>query len=248
MGTSVTLTAFVAARIQERIATGEYHPGDQLPNESMLAEAYQVSRAVVRDATKILVGQGVLELVRGRGVFVKSSAGDRPPILPIPTVSSIQQLYETRRALELQIARSATVRATPSEIRKLERIVAAAEKWVSHDGSPGRLLSLDNEFHLQLARAAHNEVMLHLILQLEDLLVMARLHSLRIAGRPALSVQEHRRVVNHLIRRDPEGTSAAMYLHLTAVETSLLVPLQPENPSSPPPNTAASPMPPSPDG
>lgn len=177
---------------------------------------------MIRDATKILIGQNVLQVIRGRGVFVKQAAETVSPLLPIPNASSIRQLYETRRALEMQIARAAAIRASIREMRQLDRIVTQAEGLVKHSESSNRLLILDSRFHHALAEASHNEVMGHLVDQLEQLLVMARLQSLRIPGRPVVSVQEHRRIVDHIQRRDRDGAAAAMYLHLSEVEAALL--------------------------
>jgi len=68
-----TLAEQVAEAIKEAILAGEWEPGAALPTEPELAEAFGVSRAVVRDATRMLAARGLVEAQHGRGVFVTES-------------------------------------------------------------------------------------------------------------------------------------------------------------------------------
>ena len=68
-----TLAEQVAAQIKDAILEGTWGPGEALPTEPQLAEAYDVSRAVVRDATRMLAARGLVEAQHGRGVFVTES-------------------------------------------------------------------------------------------------------------------------------------------------------------------------------
>jgi GntR family transcriptional repressor for pyruvate dehydrogenase complex len=68
-----TLAEQVAGSIKEAILAGEWSPGEALPTEPELAQAFGVSRAVVRDATRMLAAQGLVEAHHGRGVFVTES-------------------------------------------------------------------------------------------------------------------------------------------------------------------------------
>jgi GntR family transcriptional regulator len=64
----------VARDIREKIQSGEYHAGDQLPSERDLVDSYGVSRPTIRDAVGLLRAEGVLVAEHGRGVFVKPPA------------------------------------------------------------------------------------------------------------------------------------------------------------------------------
>ncbi len=68
-----TLAEQVASTIKEAILDGQWQPGEALPTEPELSEAFGVSRAVVRDATRMLAAQGLVEAQHGRGVFVTES-------------------------------------------------------------------------------------------------------------------------------------------------------------------------------
>ncbi|MFE3175858.1 GntR family transcriptional regulator [Amycolatopsis sp. NPDC059090] len=77
----------VAADLREKIAAGQYAPGDQLPSERELVDVYSVSRPTVRDAVDVLRREGLVIAEHGRGVFV------RPP-------ASIQRIARSRLSKE----------------------------------------------------------------------------------------------------------------------------------------------------
>ncbi|MEI6451325.1 MAG: GntR family transcriptional regulator, partial [Actinomycetes bacterium] len=64
--------AQLARLLRERIAGGEYRPGDRLPSEAELCEAYRVSPMTVRRAVTLLIQEEVATTEQGRGTFVKS--------------------------------------------------------------------------------------------------------------------------------------------------------------------------------
>lgn len=71
-----TLAEQIAVQIKDAILAGEWQAGDALPTEPELAEGFGVSRAVVRDATRMLAARGLVEAQHGRGVFVTASQAE----------------------------------------------------------------------------------------------------------------------------------------------------------------------------
>lgn len=71
-----TLAEEVSGQIKESILGGEYPAGKALPTEPELAEQFGVSRAVIRDAVRMLAAQGLLDVQHGRGMFVTASLAD----------------------------------------------------------------------------------------------------------------------------------------------------------------------------
>ncbi len=67
------LSEQVADAIQTAVLAGEFNAGDALPTEPELSQAFGVSRAVIRDATRLLIARGLVEAQHGRGVFVTDS-------------------------------------------------------------------------------------------------------------------------------------------------------------------------------
>jgi DNA-binding FadR family transcriptional regulator len=71
-----TLAEEVSAQIKESILGGEYPAGQALPTEPELSEQFGVSRAVIRDAVRMLSAQGLIDVQHGRGMFVTASLID----------------------------------------------------------------------------------------------------------------------------------------------------------------------------
>jgi GntR family transcriptional regulator len=81
------LRVFEALRL--RIAAGEFPPGSRLPAEMELARAYAVSRVTVREALRMLQGEGLVEARHGLGHFVAERALIREPITELRSVSDL---------------------------------------------------------------------------------------------------------------------------------------------------------------
>ena len=128
-----SLSAQVAREIGRRIVSGSYAAGHLIEDEGALAERYQVSRSVIRDATKVLVGKGLLEVRRGIGTRVRARASwgllDDDVLAWFqsapPDDEFLQQLLDIRRVIEPKAARWAAERGSAEGI---DRIRAAVER------------------------------------------------------------------------------------------------------------------------
>jgi GntR family transcriptional regulator len=92
----------ISTLIKDGIATGRYHPGDQLPTEEALGELHGVSRVTVRRALKSLEQQGLIERTAGRGTFVSSRASVLN--LPAPIAPYLEKVAE-RRAMSKPVVK-----------------------------------------------------------------------------------------------------------------------------------------------
>ncbi|MGI5884829.1 MAG: GntR family transcriptional regulator [Candidatus Spyradocola sp.] len=68
----------LASLIRADIAAGRLRPGDKLPSESELVERYGVGRVTVREALALLVNEGLLLKLHGRGTFVRAAHAGQP--------------------------------------------------------------------------------------------------------------------------------------------------------------------------
>ena len=119
-GLAPSLATQIAREIGRRIVAGSYDVGDLLEDESALASRYQVSRSVIRDAAKILVGKGLLEVRRGIGTRVRER--HRWGLLDDDVlawhqsapanVDFLRQLMDLRLVIEPKAARWAAERGT----------------------------------------------------------------------------------------------------------------------------------------
>lgn len=118
----------VARELGRRIVAGTYEPGTLIDEENTLATRYQVSRVVIRDAVKILVGKGLLDVRRGIGTRVRArnqSSMLEDDVLAWhlsapPNPAFLKQLMEIRLAFEPKASRWAAERATDEDIAEIE--------------------------------------------------------------------------------------------------------------------------------
>ena len=115
-----SLTQQTADTIYKMITRGdEFQPGDQLPGENILSEKLGVSRATLREAIRILVMQGVLEVYRGKGTYIAADMkafGDYGLGEIQRMKINLKDLYEARLLFEPEIAAIACRRATEEEL------------------------------------------------------------------------------------------------------------------------------------
>lgn len=135
----MSITDSVVDRIREMIESGAYEVGEKLPTEAKLCEMLSVSRTSVREATRVLQTLGYVTLVPGKGAFVadlKPSDGGEENWFDVENVQ-FYDFMEVRMAIETLAVRLSVERATPKQIRALEKIHAAfLEANEKQDGLP----------------------------------------------------------------------------------------------------------------
>jgi len=214
--------AEVAAQIHRLIAEGRFKPDDHLPPERELAEVFGVSRTSVRDAIRVLETQGLVEPRHGEGTVVRHVPIDAivKPLAGALTASKdlTADLFDMRKMLEPPLARAAAFRATAEDVQALEEIVARQAASVPTGTTA---IDEDQAFHDRIATAAKNQVVLKTIAILMDLLRESRVRSAQAPGRAEKSLEGHRRILDAIRRRDPEGAAGEMRAHLEEIESVL---------------------------
>ena len=212
----------VAESLRQLIAEGRLRPGDALPPERDLAVRFGVSRVTVREALRELQLLGLVETRQGGGNYVAELSLENvlgPLSLVIQHHGSLRtELMDARAVFEPAIASLAASQATAQDLADLEAILARQSERVGR-GEPA--VEEDSEFHLALARATGNRVVVHVVQTINDLLLESRLRSLQAADRPRRSLEGHRRIVAALRRRDPEAARDAMLGHLQEIAATL---------------------------
>lgn len=214
-----TLTEQMAAEIRQRILSGDLEVGEQLPNELQLAEQYGVSRAVVREAIRVLAQEGLVEVRRGRGTFAidgtsEALRGSLGLLMSINQSEGSFDLVEVREVLEPEIAARAALRATAEEVEVLREIVRIMDENIRDEAV---FVEQDLAFHLALAQATHNLLFPKLIEPIVDLLFEQRRGTYRVDGSAARGQQYHKEIVEAVERRDAEAARQAMRKHLEQV-------------------------------
>lgn len=146
----------------EAMIRKELRPGDQIPTEMELAESLGVGRNSVREAIKILVYFGVLEIRRAEGTYVCEGFTETmiDPIIYgiiLDKAGSYEYLMELREIMEAGVMKLAMANAEEDEIRKL-RIQLDRMKREIEVGCDNvdRVFHEDNEFHTIITAMGHN--------------------------------------------------------------------------------------------
>src|SRR5437588_251400 len=159
-----TLAGQAAQALLDLIARQGLRAGDSLPAEMTLASEFGVSRQVIREALKALQGQGVIEILNGKGALVRPVDSSALVVFFQRAVRldqrTIVELIEVRKGIEIQCAMLAAERRLPAELERMSEIVARMGQQI---GEPESYSELDLELHLAIASATHNAMLYHLI-------------------------------------------------------------------------------------
>jgi GntR family transcriptional repressor for pyruvate dehydrogenase complex len=209
----------IVEQIEQSVQRGDLKPGDQLPAERELAEQFGVSRTAVREAVKALREKGLVEAYPGKGTFITSGSSNpmRQSIdrmMRSAQVDATSSLVEVREILEPEIAALAAVRATEENLNSLRESVAVMDA-AKHD--PDTYIEADLDFHLELAEAAANPLILSLIDSIVGVLREQRMRIFEVEGGPDRGQYHHKKILEAMERQDAEGAREAMRAHLRQV-------------------------------
>jgi GntR family transcriptional regulator, transcriptional repressor for pyruvate dehydrogenase complex len=209
----------IVEQIEQSVQKGDLKPGDRLPAERELAQQFGVSRTAVREAVKALHEKGLVEAYPGKGTFITSGSSnpmrqslDR--VLRSGQFDGIAHLAEVREILEPEIATLAASRATDDTITSLREAIALMD---GAKGDPDAFIEADLDFHLELAEAAANPLILSLIDSIVGVLREQRLRIFNVQGGPDRGQYHHKKILEAIERRDPQGAREAMRAHLRQV-------------------------------
>lgn len=212
----------VTRAIATRIHNGDWPPGTRLPSERTLAEHFSVSRSCIREAIHTLSEQQVVETRRGAGTYVsepdESALSARlAQVIPLKT-ERLAEIFDVRRIIEPQLAARAAQHITEAQLVRLKLLVYEQEKRALRGETTE---DLDEEFHLCLAEASGNAILLSVVKNLTTILTESRTLALQTAERSRASVQTHVAIIDALERGDSQAAETAMRLHLDTVERAV---------------------------
>ncbi len=113
--------------LRGEIAGGAWPVGEKIPTEPELAESLGVGRNSLREAIRALVHAGLLETRQGDGTYVTATSDLAGAIRRRVGRAQLLEIFELRRALEVEAARLAALRRTDADLAELERLLAARE-------------------------------------------------------------------------------------------------------------------------
>jgi GntR family transcriptional repressor for pyruvate dehydrogenase complex len=226
----------IVQQIEESILKGALKPGDQLPPERELAQNFGVSRTAVREAVKALREKGLVEAYSGRGTFITNGTSQAirqslDLMSRIGQQEGLAHLAELRQILEPEIAALAAGRIEEQLRATMREAVTTMDRSV-HD--PDAYIEADLDFHLALAEAAANPLVLSLLDSIVGLLREQRLRIFQVEGGPERGQFHHKRILAAIEAHDPEKARAAMRAHLKQVREDSRDSSAEESPSAKP--------------
>lgn len=223
----------IVQQIEDSIVKGNLKPGDQLPAERELAQRFGVSRTAVREAVKALREKGLVEAYSGRGTFITDGTTQAVRqsldlMVKIGQPEGSTHLAEVRAILEPEIASLAAARIQEPELVTMRDAVATMDK-AGQD--PEAYIEADLDFHLALAEAADNPLILSLLDSIVGLLREQRLRIFRVPGGPERGQIHHKRILEAVEHRDADKAREAMRAHLSQVREDSQAPAAKRSPA-----------------
>lgn len=205
--TRQSLNNVVADALREAILSGQFKPGDRLP-EPQLAEMFGVSRNPIREALQVLSNEGLVEISPRKGARV-----------PLMTYEELSETIELRAELEGISARNAARHRDAAMRASLEQLLRdGAGALATKNGEA--LQAANDRFHQELARAGKNRYLTEFMRSLRDRTYW--LFSTKAKVRAEVSWREHASVLEAVIAGNDRRAFELASDHVRKVGASLL--------------------------
>ncbi len=223
-----TLVERITTQLERNIVEGVYRPGDRLPPERVLAGKMEVSRPSLRSALKVLAAKGILRSRQGGGHYVTDSLtrSMTDPLLEMlgqhPDVRD--DVLEFRYLLEGACAYYAALRASDADRENLERSFAVLEESMM-EGDKDKESQADLAFHLAIAEASHNIILLHTMRGMFSLLrnnIHTNIGALYASDTTEVDLyKQHQNILDAILAGDASKARSAAEYHMLYVQNNL---------------------------
>ncbi len=211
----------VQHELERMILTGELRPGEHV-KEQMLADRLRLGRAPVREACRAVERAGLLRRVPNRGVFVRRVS-----------LNSATDVFDIRAELSGIVAREAAQNVSPRAAAELEALIGQMDAAAAGDDADG-YLELNLRFHELLYSLASNRRIGELDRTLGNELLLYRRRGLASGGGLQHSNQEHRRILDALLRDRPDELAQVLRQHILNGKRRFLLAIGPDlDPAAP---------------
>lgn len=211
----VSLVDKTVERIVNYIKQQTLNIGDKLPNEYTLAESLEVGRSTLREAIKVLVSQGILEVQHGSGTYITS-------LEPVSDLSLLMtegedslkvamDMFEVRLLIEPRMAALAAQNITDEESAVLGSIARAIEADIESDDEFHR--NLDMQFHSAIAEASGNIAMKELVPVIIQSITLYNEYFTDEKSKRE-TIRAHKRIVDAIRDRKSVAAFDAMRMHV----------------------------------
>jgi DNA-binding FadR family transcriptional regulator len=220
----------VVEQLRKAIFLGRFMPGDKLPPERDLAKQMLVSRTTIREAIRVLEGEGLVAVKRGAAGGLVVLGQDRLNPTQIEAYMETQRglldsLFEYRLANECAAAALAARRRDKKHLARLRRALTEMDTLCANKESRANLaniakfFSCDSEFHLAIAEAALNHYLLGAVEQSRAgmFLPVGKVFN-RLEDR---ANDHHQGIYQAIEQQNPDLAAQRMKMHIEATRASL---------------------------
>lgn len=168
-----TVVKMISNYLADNILHGRLKPGDKLPSERELVKIFHIKRPALRDAVKVLVVLGLLDVRQGDGTYISAAPTDfySTPLSwnLIVGANSTADVIDLRFLLDEEAAKKAILNATPTDLMGLNNVFLQMQ--TAYDTQDiQKYLTLDMEFHLAIARMSKNQLLYNMLLTTHQLM------------------------------------------------------------------------------
>ncbi len=207
------LASAVTMRLRDMIIEGTLTPGTRL-NERVLCEQLAVSRTPLREAFKILAGEGLIELLPNRGAAVAELS-----------IADIEQTFEVLSALEGFSGELACQRITDAEVMEIRAL--HFEMLAAHARNDlAAYYKINHVIHDRINAGARNAVLTATYLQMNARIQNLRFRSNFNRDKWNAAVQDHSAMLDALDRRDGAALRVVLTHHLLTKRDTVLADLR----------------------
>lgn len=214
----------ISAHLRQAIEAGAYAEGDQLPPERQLATTFGAARSTVRRALDQLERAGLVSRRLGSGTFVMATGTASRPGGELADEISPLQLIEARFAVEPFTTRLAVLNATRRNLDDMDAALARAEAIAP--GDKDGFSKWDSEFHLEIAHASRNPLLIAVYAQINEVRVHAQWDAMKeqILTPDVIADynRQHREILAAFHKRDAQLAESLVRAHLDKARNDLL--------------------------
>ncbi|TAM56398.1 FadR family transcriptional regulator [bacterium] len=213
----------IVEAIVGRIVSGELEPGTFLPSEPEMAMQFGASRAVVREALRVLSEKGLVEIRHGAGTRITEPESWDPLDVDIlaarrergTMVSVLQDLMEARRIFECEVAALAAERAEEDDLQAMQSAVRLMQGTVEDHVA---FSHADAVFHRALLQATRNRALIKMGDSMRELLTFSQQTTSSLPGVLKRALRDHVAIFRAVKRGDGAAARTAMRKHLAGTE------------------------------
>lgn len=208
------------------IKEGKLKPGEKMDSVEKLAKNFGVGRSAIREALNGLRTMGLIEMKQGEGTFVKTFDPSKFT-LPVTTAflmkqKDVKELYEVRKILEVGTASLAAINCKEEDLIPMGEALKVME---NASGNENQAQQADTDFHLAIAKATHNHLLISLMGSVSDLIS----ETIRETRKVLLYSEkqsdhlfvEHEQIFEAIKSKNPDLASKTMFNHLENTQNLL---------------------------